>query len=154
MKFCYSHDEELFHGEFELVEDALAEAFDDPDVETAWTGQGVPHKCGDFLSTCAIDNILESMAENAFEECGEEVTSGFLDGPKWAGTYKKGTPEREKAEKANELHKKKLEDLRDRLRETIDAWAEDYGEHPRFWGVENVKEWKREEVITLLGWEA
>lgn len=138
--YCYSTDKELFQGDFATREEALAEGLDDGEGVTVWTGESVPIRCGDLLTPYAVENLLESIVDMAFEACGEEVTDDFLKGPDFPAKYRKGTPERAKAEERTAAHKKALEDLRERIGAAVDAWADDHGEQPKFWRVRDVRE--------------
>lgn len=70
MSYCYSTNQEEFYGEFDTVEEAIAEgrdAFDDGD-ETVYVGE-VVHAKEFLLSGKSIaENIIENIDENLSSE--------------------------------------------------------------------------------------
>ena len=115
---CYSLNEEYFnHTE---IEDAVREAFDyvgaqPGDIRTIYEGTTKEFKAGDF----APRYMEEMLAEQAYDD-GGEYAENWLSG----------------------LRPEQKEDLAKRIKEAINAWADDHALHPTFYGVENVREIK------------
>ena len=69
MKYSYSLDEENYHGQYDSVEVATENGFNDnPDYDSMWIGENRIMTAHDFVNAT---DLLESIAENACDECGE-----------------------------------------------------------------------------------
>jgi hypothetical protein len=67
--FSYSTNEEIFQGDYASPEAAAEAGFiDNPDDDTLWVGVNKKFTAHDFIS---VSDILEGIAENAGDECGE-----------------------------------------------------------------------------------
>jgi len=75
-QYAWSTDEEMYHGKFDTVEEALAEAREhlidgldeDPGSYTVWVGEAKPIPTGRLVDA---ECIVERMQERAYEEVGE-----------------------------------------------------------------------------------
>lgn len=81
-QFCYSYDNEQFHGHFDSREQALAEARSGDDTRTVYVGESVPYEVEDFVSA---DGVLYDLRNRACDEAGEWADD-------WLGNV---TPEQE-----------------------------------------------------------
>lgn len=120
MKYSYSRDGEMFYGGFETREEAIKEGNVDSDGEDIYIGEAVMKTIGKYLTDSHIRNLLESIAENAGEECGE-ATDGWL--------YK--------------LSKEELNNLKGQIQAVLEEWATQSGYQPKFYHVENVEQVRR-----------
>lgn len=112
---CYSTNGEEFN--YDDIEDAIRDAFDDPAIEVGAVviiheGDAVPHKAGDFAPTDIIDTLA----------CGAGD-----DGGEFAGDWPDCTRDQEK-------------DLKQRVRDAVNQWADEHDLHPTFYGVANSRE--------------
>lgn len=114
--WCYSYNEENFHGDFETREEALAEALECSDGEHSVIYLGNPEKPS--LSVSA-DRILDDLAESAYEQCGE-YAEGYL-----AYVHK---------------NKEAYNALDERINDVVQAWMKRFGYEPYFYKVVNVEE--------------
>jgi hypothetical protein len=117
-KWYSSNEEDYKHTD---IEDAIAEVFDDTEIKVGavrlvWEGDAVTRKAGDYLPKRHL-GVVEQLTDNAYEECGEYAEN-------WLS---KITVDQE-------------QDLRDRIANAINAWADDHGLHPTFGTVENVRD--------------
>jgi hypothetical protein len=70
MKYCYSTDEEHFHGEFDTKEEAALEAFEDSDVMVAQVGESVSPD--EFITPRSVGSwCFEDLCDILSDECGE-----------------------------------------------------------------------------------
>ena len=78
-KYGYSTDGgEWFRGRFASKEEAIKEGSDGSiDNEDIYVGEIVKKTIGEYLTNRHVDCLLESIAENAGEECGD-VTESWL----------------------------------------------------------------------------
>jgi hypothetical protein len=158
VKYAHSDNEEVFRsGEYDTLEQALADALDEYDDGAFWVCEVEKRTIGEYLDTHDVESILERLAEQAGEECGE-VAEDWLSGPP--------SPQRaylvaglEPAEEYNAKVIKWRQDkaewlapLVDGFRAVLEAWATEHGEQPGFWHAENSRQYTREEAeaITLV----
>lgn len=73
MKYCHSDSEDkLFRGQFDSEQEALADALTKYDeAEVVYVAECHKRTIGYYLQAQDIENLLESMAEIAGEDCGE-----------------------------------------------------------------------------------
>ena len=72
MKYSYSDDQELFHGQEDTLEAAIVEALDNyPDAETVFVGEATQKTIGEYLTVYHVESLLEGLSETAAEECGK-----------------------------------------------------------------------------------
>jgi hypothetical protein len=117
--FAYSTDEEQYYGKYPSREAALADAFSDPDIKRAWTGECVvPARMPD------ADNLIEQVAERTTEESGE-----------WAEGY------------LMHVSKEARADLQGRLQTLWDEWEVKWKEEPAFYNIENVERHEASECV-------
>lgn len=112
---CYSTDEECFNDN--EIDDVIEEFIANSDcpaggIFTVYEGDATLWKASDFLPT----NLVETLAENTYEEAGE-----------YAAGWPPYTPEQ-------------AADLQQRIEDVVDQWADDYGLQPKFFRVENVRQ--------------
>jgi hypothetical protein len=103
------------NDDFETEEEAVKygrEATLDEENDCFYIGQIVP-----FVPSVDAAMIIDSISENACEECGESA-DGYLD-------Y---------------VDKKDIAKLAVRLNEVLDKWLTDTGNEPTFWKIENIKQ--------------
>jgi hypothetical protein len=114
-EYCYSTDEEHYHGKFATREEALAEAMEyaSPGA-TVWTGVAKPLRIGQLMPDA--NHLLEHCGEQAYERAGEAA---------------EGWPACSKAQEA---------DLEDTLRRVLDDWANKHGLQPAFYEVEEIQQ--------------
>ena len=115
--YSYSHDEENYHGQFESIEEACAEAFaDDSRYSHFWIGQCVPPPVLEAIDAAKIiDDII----------CQEE----------WSLPM---------AENSLNPTKEQIDDLDLALKETVSKWFTKNDLWPKWWLVENVKKMEME----------
>lgn len=159
MSFCYSHDEERFHGEFDSKEAAIAKAFEELDPDdaciadmTVFIGEIDQKTAADYLCKFGVQNMLEDMVEQASDHCGE-VADGWLHFPCPALVERNGETKlayhakdwpKEKVEQKQkewEAHDTALQKLTSKIQELVDEWAAETENQPTFWGVKNVKQY-------------
>lgn len=69
--YSYSTNEENYYGKFASAEEAAETGFkENTDYDSLWVGVNKKFTAHDFISVRAI---LEQIAENAGDECGEAV---------------------------------------------------------------------------------
>ena len=120
MKYSYSTDGEMFHGLCDSKEEAISEgSADSIDSEDIYIGEAIEKTIGAYLTNSHIDSLLESIAENAGEECGE-ATAGWL----------------------HKLPKEELNNLTGQIQAVLEEWATQSGYQPTFYHVENVEQVK------------
>ena len=131
-EYCWSDDEESFHGHFATREEAetaggevAARDLDDGESRTIETGLLVPMPLSELV-VGASDALLTHMAERAEEMTGDENASDQL----WGAVS---------TEAANALEMK--------LEAVIDQWAREYNVTPKLSTVEHVVE----HVVTVQG---
>lgn len=121
--WCYSYNAENFEGNFETKEDAIEEAtiyyndYHDDEEENEHKKIIYIGKPKPVTISFNVDSILEDIAENAFEQCGE-YSEGYLDNVK-------------------------IEDgniLEERLHKEILKWMDEFNYKPHFWRVKDVEE--------------
>jgi len=155
MSYCYSTNEEMFYGDYATEFEAIGAAFDaiadedDDNNHTVWVGQSERRKAGDYVDKYDIKNLIEAMIESAQNDCGESAEEDWLDQPHCC-QHKKGTPEREQAEKIVVEYNAEIEDLQKRIQEVVNQWADQYGHQPTFWHVGATKEVAREQYEAML----
>jgi hypothetical protein len=145
-EYCYSYDGENFSGSCSTVEDALYEAIDNGDggEEGFWIGESVRFKAGDFFCLQRVEDLLDNLAEDAGEECGEASEDWLNFYPDWRSF----SPEMRQAEIVK--HRQSLEPLRDDIRAAINNWADKTGRHPHFWSVKNVQYFSRADAEAMV----
>jgi hypothetical protein len=140
LKYSYGDNEEILYGMADTREQAIAEAMDDyPDAETIYVGEATQKTIGGYLTAHHIDNLLESLAESAQEECGE-VAADWLSGPKI--TRKRDESNDDYRARVDAWRMEKAERtafLLDGFRLVLEVWASDRGEQPNFWHVDKVE---------------
>ena len=119
MKYSYSTDGEMFHGLCASKEEAIEEgSADSIDSEDIYIGEAVEKTIGAYLTNSHVANLLDSIIENAGEECGE-ATKGWL-----------------------RLPKEELNNLTCQIQAVLEEWATQSGYQPNFYHVENVEQVK------------
>ena len=118
-KWCYSHDEEHFYGDFDTKEEAIEEAIyalDETGADFAmiWVGE----EADISIHLCA-HVVLDQLAEDAYEEAGEHAEK-FLQ----------------------HVEKEHEEELEKELNQVIKTWMKKHKYEPTFYTVKNVEEIK------------
>lgn len=113
--FYSTNDERFDHTE---MEDAVWEVFDyvgamPGDERTIYKGDGCNKKAGDYAP---VYHFLEGMDELAGDDCGE-FSEDWL----------------------KKVTKEQTDDLSRRIRDAVNAWADEHALQPTFGTVENVK---------------
>lgn len=138
MEYCISDDGERFSGSYRSVDDAVAAAADEfEDAEVVFVGESTRKTIGGYFSVRHVQTLLEQLAEDAGEECGE-VTDGWLAPPRPPFVGRFATAE-EKAE-FNRRRADFYGQLRDDICAALEKWATENGQQPSFWHVSNVTE--------------
>ena len=81
--YCYSKDEELYHGDCGSVEEAVDEGsaeFEDEEISTIYVGEKVAIKMSDLLPD--FTRIMEQVTDSAYDEIGEFVSDYGFKGVK------------------------------------------------------------------------
>ena len=156
MAYCYSRDEELFYGEFDTIEGALAEAFGELDSESltsdvaVYIGEVDKKTAAGYLTQHHIEDLLDNISTEAAEDCGE-VADDWFSFPVPARVMRSGELKtafhardwsEEKIQQSQsrwEDHNKSMAELTEKIRTLIDEWATNTDNQPNFWGVKNVK---------------
>jgi len=73
VKYCYSYDEERYHGSFDSREEALVEARGDDTDRRVWTAEVVPAER--TIATIATFRIGDLALEAVEEDLGDEIPS-------------------------------------------------------------------------------
>ena len=138
MKYSHSDNEELFHGQFDTHEEALADALSEyADADFVYVAEAHQRTIGHYINEYRIENLLESMAEAAGEEVGE-CAEDWLAPP---GIQRKKDESKEDYQVRVEAWRKAKADrlafLLDGFRIVLETWATDAGEQPSFWHVGN-----------------
>lgn len=155
MKFSYSHDEEMFHGLCDSLEEAISEALDaDPEAETIYVGEADKRTIGGWFYECDLERLFEQLQSNAAYECGE-CAEDWLEGPRFDyQSLRECKAAGERAE-IRKLHRAKrdewLKPLYDDVKAALEKWATENGEQPDFWHVSNFKSYSREEAERIAG---
>ncbi len=147
MKYSYSDDQELFHGQEETLEAAIAEALDNyPEAETVFVGEATQKTIGEYLTVYHVESLLEGLSEAAAEECGEVAEDWLVPASirRETGEAKEDYQVRINAWKRAKAER--LGFLLDGFRIVLETWATDAGEQPSFWHVGNVKSYGREDA--------
>jgi len=146
VEYCYSYNEENFSGSCPTVEDALSEAIDNGDggEEGFWIGESVKFKAGDFFCLQRVEDLLDKLAEDAWDECGEVSEDWLNFYPNWRSS----SPEMRQAKILK--HRQSLKPLRDDIRAAINKWADETGRQPDFWSVKNVQYFSREDAEAMV----
>ena len=119
-KYAYSTDGgEWFHEQFSSKEEAIEEGRASSDNEDIHIGEVVQKTIGDYITNRHVEYLLESIADNAGEECGD-VTESWL----------------------TLLSTKELNNLRGTIQAVLEKWATQTGHQPEFYHVENVEQVK------------
>ena len=100
----------------EAIEEGRASSIDNEDIHV---GEVVKKTIGDYLTNRHVECLLESIADNAGEECGD-VTESWL----------------------TLLSTKELNNLRGTIQAVLEKWATKTGHQPEFYHVENVEQVK------------
>lgn len=100
------------------MEDAVREIFDyvgamPGDERTIWEGVGHYKKAGDYAP---VRHFLDGIVELADDDCGE-VAEGWL----------------------RNVTDEQTTDLEQRIRDAVNAWADDHGLQPTFGSVDNIR---------------
>lgn len=118
MTYSYSFNEENFYGEFDSIEEAIAEAKEDccGDEFEVFIGEN-----GEFKPSVDGERCMDMLREQAADECGECSDNYLYEIPKGA--------------------EKELTDV---LTEAFNKWAKKHGQEPNFYPVNNVKKYSLE----------
>lgn len=99
VEYCYSHDEERFHGRFDSIEEAIAESSSDEseDYVGAWIGEVVdpvkyinPKWLGEhireYIAQALVDEVGEAaecftLTSEQEQEIGQMVIDYIIKGP-------------------------------------------------------------------------
>ena len=113
--FCYSSNGEDFS--YDSVEDAL-DGFYPTNGESEkkviiWEAEAVPKKASEYFD---VDSAFERMDERAHEDMGD-FSEGWIQG----------------------IDNNYAEKLKAAIVKTIDEWANETGNNPTFFGVEDIK---------------
>lgn len=114
--WCYSFNEENFHGEFDSKQDAISEALElykqeGEEGDFIWIGRCVP-----VTLTVDSDSVLEELSERAGYQVGE-IACGYLD----------------------DVKKEHMNVLDERLTSIVKDWMKEFQYEPHFWGVADVE---------------
>jgi len=78
--YSYSTDGETFYGTFATPEEAAADSLNgNPDDEAVDVGQVGQRTAHNYVGQYHIESLLEMVAENAYEECGDCAESWLSD---------------------------------------------------------------------------
>lgn len=127
MSYGYSRDQERFHGTFETLKEAVAEAVaGETEPFNFLVCESHRPKSASYYLPSAAD-FLEQMSERAADDCGEA-----------AEDFMYGVPADARAQ------------LQVRLSVVIDEWAKEHGLQPTFWHAENIRGITWEEAQQIL----
>ncbi len=114
-KYCYSFDEESYHGKYDTREEALAEALSENNsyAESNRFSNIYTAECDTkfFVEFLQLDSLWECMSNVAYDEIGE---------------FSEGWPE-------------VSEDAEKELTDFMVEWAKKYKLEPTFYGVINIE---------------
>lgn len=116
MTYSYSFNEENFYGEFESIEEAIAEAKEYGDNSEVFIGEN-----GEFHPSVDGEWCVDMLREQVADKCGEYSDNYLYEIPKGA--------------------EKELTDV---LTEAFNKWAKKHGQEPNFYPVNNVKKYSLE----------
>jgi rubrerythrin len=111
MKYCYSTNEENYHGDFETRDEALSEARAMEPDEVVYTAQ-----CVKFVPHISVNDVFDQLMCEAVDHSGE-VAEEWLS----------FTPKEERQE------------LEDCLNGVLNLWMEKTNNKPHFYGVVDVQ---------------
>ena len=119
-KYGYSTDGgEWFRGRFASKEEAIKEGRASSDNEDIHIGEIVGKTIGEYLTNKHVECLLESIAEQAGDECGD-VTESWL----------------------TLLSMEELSNLKRAIQALLEKWATRTGHQPEFYHVENTEQVK------------
>lgn len=110
-KFCYSKNEQQYHGEFKTRDDAIHEARA-LDHDTFFTAECIP-----YVPFISVDDIFDQLACQASDHAGEA-------GEEWLSFI----PKEEKNELENSLNR------------VFKKWMKKTNNEPHFYRVENIEQ--------------
>lgn len=119
--YSYSYDDETFLGSFASPEQAAAHCLRDSDAESVEVGKNQPRTAHHYVGQYHIETLLEMVAENAYEECGDCAGEWLHDTIKDSDSVKD-------------------------LKRVIGAWIQKEAP-PGFWHVEFVRRITRAELV-------
>lgn len=122
LTYSYSTDGETFYGTFATPEEAAADYLNDmPDDASIEVGQNAQRTAHNYVGQYHIESLLEMVAENACEECGDCAESWLSDLIKDADQLKE-------------------------LKQVVGDWIQ-RKEPPGFWYVDFIRRITRAELI-------
>ena len=144
MKYSYSQNEEDFNGLCDSVEDAILESLSEygDEYDTVFIGEALQKTIGGYFRQSHVENLLEQLAEDAADECGE-CAEDWLHGPYFkhviAGESKENRQTRYEAYKQKKNDR--LQFLVEGFKIVLETWATEEKEQPGFWHVQNIKKY-------------
>lgn len=115
-KYAYSHDEELYHGDYDTPEEAAIEGLDGADEnDRVWVGVKVPPPQPELYFQ--IEDLIENVS--CQDEYGLECAEDWYD----------GTAVQEK-------------EINAEVSAVIGRWLDKHGLRPKFFLVEETIEWE------------
>jgi len=148
MEFCYSDDAERFYGTCPSLEHAVTEALDSyRDKDFIYVGRANRRTIGGFFSELDVEQMLEGIALQAYDDCGE-VAEDWLVMP--TAPKISGESAVERSKKNSKLVAQYLDELTEEIRASLEKWATKNDEQPHFWSVEGVRCYTREEAEAIL----
>lgn len=118
MKYSYSFNEELFHGQFDTAEEAVAEAINGE--RQFWVGENVPPTAPEDY--WYAEDWLEHVA------CQDDYSGDFAEGFGVAS-------------------KEELAELEAYVRPILAAWLERHGLRPTHWIIENPVKYEQDGTL-------
>ena len=147
MQYCASTDEENFQMvDGKTLVEALESAFaDNPDHDGLWIAEAEQRTIGAYFVNA--EDIVDSLTQSASEECGE-CTDDWL-----SPDMPHGITHDDRMKRIKHWRENVIGSLNDKIKATLEEWADDNGLQPTFFHAKDAKQYTREEA-RVMGAEA
>ena len=123
IKYTHSHHPEDYFGPelYDTAEEALSDALDEyVDDEFVYVAEAHSVKIGDYVTDQIAASLMDMVDEQSWAEHEDDNANLTV------------------------TSKDQLTDLTERLKQTLNAWADDHGLHPDYTAVKNVRKFGRD----------
>jgi hypothetical protein len=134
----------LFYSEHDTPEGAAAEGFANCDKDVIYVGEVFKGTISAYLNQHTVDQLLESLVEAACDECGEAAVDWLSREVVRREDGESLDDHKARVMAARERYEEKLKPLMEDIKASLEKWANEHKEQPNFFGVRNVKEYRRD----------